>query len=126
MTSLQSNLIWLVIGTVIGLVAGIAIYWTPLGQLCNEWRALWNLTRKRYRKGDMLTARAGTDMKPLDSKLPTKTVLNNYQLGVWNDEGVGWHHTSSGWQRTRIIHVYDPQQQGIQDVYKICHLDIVI
>ena len=44
------DIVSLAIGTVIGLLAGVAIYWLPLGQFANEWRSIWHLTRRRYNR----------------------------------------------------------------------------
>lgn len=105
-------------------LAGVAIYWAPLGQFGNEWKAIWNL-RKRYNQGDDLTVKAGIDLKPLDSRTPTATLLRDTRMKIWNDEGVGWHHTHSGWTRARVLHVFDPSKGAVSDVYKICHLDVI-
>lgn len=119
------DVVSLAVGTAVGLIAGVAIYWLPLGQFTNEWLAIWNLTRKRYNRDDELVVRAGTDLKPLNPNLQAATVVQNTTMKIWNDEGVGWHHTHSGWKRARVLHVFDPSREGIQDVYKVCHLDIV-
>ncbi|KYG68758.1 hypothetical protein AZI87_05870 [Bdellovibrio bacteriovorus] len=123
MTIGWNEIIWLGIGTAVGLLAGVAIYWAPLGQFGNEWKAIWSL-RRRYNQGDELTVRAGIDLKPLDSRVATATLMRDTQMKIWNDKGVGWHHTHSGWKRARILHVFDPATGGVSDVYKICHLDL--
>lgn len=115
---------WLMVGTAVGFVAGIAIYWLPLGQFSNEIQALWNLKR-RYRTGDEVTVKAGTDLYPVDTKLRTVTISANKKMKVAHDEGVGWHHTHSGWKRARILHVYDPDQNNIPDLYRTCHWQLV-
>lgn len=119
------DVVSLVVGTIIGLIAGIAVYWLPLGQFWNEWRAIWNL-RKNYKRGDQLTIKAGTDLKPVSSGQAVKSVSVSTRVEVWHDEGVNWHHTANGWKRARIIHVYEANLQGIQPVYKVCHLDVVV
>lgn len=116
------DIVSLGIGTAVGLLAGIGIYYWPLGQFLNECRALWHLTRKRYRVGDEVTVRAGVDLKPLVHG-ETKTTIRNTSLKVWHDEGVGWHHTHSGWKRARILHVYFPSEE-ISPVYRVCHLEL--
>lgn len=117
------DIISLTVGTVIGLLAGIGIYYWPLGQFLNECKALCNLTRKRYCAGDDVTVRAGVDLKPL-LQGNTKTTVRDVVLKVWHDEGVGWYHTRSGWKRARILHVYFPLEQ-ISPVYRVCHFELV-
>lgn len=118
------DVIYLMIGLIIGLYLGVALYWLRLGQSLNEWKALVNLNFKTYKRGDAVTVKAGTDLKPVNSSLPTLTVINNLSVHVWHDEGVGWHHTGSGWKRARIVHVYQAGD-GITNVYKACHFDLL-
>jgi hypothetical protein len=116
-----------VLGIIVGLFAGIAIYWLPLSQFLNECKSLINLATKRYPVGTSITVRGGAELKPLDSgtRLGTGFISQNVNMKVWHDEGIGWFHTSSGWSRSRILHVYFPSEGGIQLVYKICHLDLI-
>lgn len=125
MTVEIKDILSLAIGTVIGLIAGIAIYWLPLGQFTNEWLAIWNLNRKKYKLGEELVIRAGIDLKPLNPNLPILMTTQNVTVKIWNDEGVNWHHTHSGWKRARVLHVFESSKQDIQNVYKVCHLDII-
>ncbi len=118
------DIVYLIIGLMLGLYAGVALYWLRLGQSVNEWNALTNLNLKSYKQGDAITVKAGTDLKPVNVALPPLTVVNNLSMHVWHDEGIGWHHTSSGWKRARIVHVYQAGD-GITNVYKACHLDLL-
>lgn len=118
------DVVSLVVGLVLGVWVGIALYWLPLRQSLNEWKALFHLVCNRYKQGDIVTVSAGTDLKPVDSQLQIATVTSNSTMNVWHDEGVGWHHTHSGWKRARILHVFN-QGSGVSTVYKICHLDLV-
>lgn len=119
------DLLFLIVGMILGLLFGIAIYWFPLRQFKNELVALWNLSRIRYKQGDKIKVKAGVDLKPLNpnDKLAT-TGSNIQQMLIWNDEGISWHHTGNGWIRARVIHVAR-QTEELSPVYKICHLDIV-
>ncbi|MCB9061386.1 MAG: hypothetical protein H6622_07695 [Halobacteriovoraceae bacterium] len=118
------DVLLLVVGLALGLLLGIAIYWLPLGQFKNELRALWNLTRKRFRQGDKVRIKSGVDLKPIDSRLDIATTGGNVQdMLVWNDEGISWHHTPNGWIRARVIHVAKESEE-ISPVYKVSHLDI--
>lgn len=75
MASLK-DIVLLVVGLVLGVVLGVGIYWWPLGQFCNEWRAIYNLKWTRYQRGDDVTVLAGTDLRAVDTKLQF--------LAVWN------------------------------------------
>lgn len=112
-----------VAGIVIGFFFSIAAYWLPLGQFMNECKALWNL-RITYRREDQITIRPGVDMSSLDPSAPKLSTTNNFEMKVANDEGVGWHHTSQGWVRARILHVYRAGTGKIEPLYKVCHLDL--
>lgn len=80
--------------------------------------------RGQGKVGDEITVGAGADLTPLNSALPKPMLLNNEIMKIWHDDGVGWHHTGSGWIRARVVHVYRPSG-AISDVYKICHVDIL-
>lgn len=118
------DIVFLILGIIIGLLAGIAIYWLPLGQFINEVLAISNMVFNRYTRNDKLTVKPFVSMKPLDSQNQPIEYNCNHEMQVANDEGVGWHHTAKGWKRARILHVFDPMQEGSQNLYKICHLDI--
>lgn len=124
MTVELKDIVFLGLGTAVGLLTGVAIYWLPLGQFANEWRSIWHLTRRRYNCGDELIVKAGTDFRALDSVQVTSTVTQDTRMKVWHDEGIGWHHTHSGWKRARILHVYPAEGAGIEKVYRICHWDL--
>lgn len=113
-----------VAGIVLGFFFSVAVYWLPLGQFMNECRALWSL-RKRYQREDAIVVKPGVDLKPIDPSKETLTTVNNFEMKVANDEGVGWHHTSHGWVRARILHVYRSDIGSITSLYKICHLDLI-
>jgi len=113
-----------VAGIILGFFFSIAAYWLPLGQFKNECKALWNL-KKRYQREDVVTVRSGVDMKPINSADAKLSTFNDFKMKVANDEGVGWHHTSHGWVRARILHVYKPDTGNIEPLYKVCHLDLV-
>jgi hypothetical protein len=117
---------YLILGVVIGLIAGIAIYWAPLRQFGNEWKAIWNLVRKRYVRGDSVRIKSGTDLKLYESNASNQvtTIIRETTMTIWHDEGVDWLHTSNGWMRVRVLQVYDPTVNGTPPVCRICHLDI--
>jgi hypothetical protein len=116
-----------VLGIIVGLLAGIAIYWLPLSQFLNECKSLFNLATKRYPVGTPVTVRAGAELKPLENgtRIGTGFISQDANMKVWHDEGIGWFHTASGWSRSRILHVYFPLEGVVQPVYKICHLDLI-
>lgn len=117
------DIVSLTIGTVIGLLVGVAIYWLPLGQFINEWRSIWHLTHKRYKRGDDIIIRAGTDLTLLGSQQPTTAASNqDVVMKFWHDEGIGWYHTASGWKRARILHVFPAA--NTQKIYRTCHWDL--
>lgn len=118
------DLFFLAVGTVVGFIFGIAIYWLPLRQFINECAALVNLMSHRYREGDHVVVRSGVDMMPLDVTGSKVTTLRNCKVQIWNDEGIGWHHTHDGWKRVRILHVFETGN-SVQNVYKVCHLDLI-
>lgn len=124
------DIAFLVMGLIFGLISGVAIYWMPLNQSLNEWRALWNLVRKRYNREDRLTIKAGVDLRSTNPEAPEITTRENAVFGVWHDEGVNWHFTSRGWKRARVLHVFyidnqNPNPNQLQPIYKVCHLDII-
>lgn len=118
------DLFYLVLGLVLGLLLGIGIYWLPLGQFVNEWKALWDLIRKRYPKGALLTVKRGTDLVRVGMSTYPNLLNRDTEMAVWNDRGVDWFHTPNGWKRVRVLHIFDPKDEGIPPVYQICHLDI--
>jgi hypothetical protein len=108
----------------LGLLAGIAIYWLPLKQFKNEIRALWNLVRRRYKQGDLLKVKPGTEFRPLNSSQSSVLSMQGTTVRVWHDQGVDWIHTSSGWIRARVIHVGLHSGPQMSPVYRVCHLDL--
>lgn len=117
----SKDIFYLVIGLALGFLLGIAAYWFPLRQFGNELRALFNLVRKSYKRGDKVKICSGTGLKSLDGKLELLPVAEERLLIVWHDEGVGWYHTNHGWKRARILQVFQEHQTTI---YKCCHLDL--
>lgn len=111
-------------GIVVGFFFSIAAYWWPLGQFKNECKALWNL-KKKYLRGEIIIVKTEVDLKPINSIEKTLSTFSEFKMQVANDEGVGWHHTSNGWVRGRILHVYKANTGEIEPLYKICHLDLV-
>lgn len=117
------DIVYFFLGIVVGLIAGVALYWLPLGQFCNEWGAVWNLSRKRFNFCDEVSIAQGTELKSTDGAYCI-TVQPTSVFQVKHDEGVAWIHISSGWVRARILHVFlvgDPDLR----VYKVCHLHLV-
>ena len=112
-------------GIVLGFFFSIAVYWMPLGQFKNECMALCSLLKKKYQREDVVTIRSGVDLKPVNSSYAKLSISNDFKMQVANDEGVGWHHTSRGWVRARILHVYNPDAGSSESLYKVCHLDLV-
>lgn len=108
-------------GIIVGFFFSIAVYWMPLGQFKNECKALWNLKKKKYLREEIVIVKPGTDLKPINSNEKTLTSFSKFNVQVANDEGVGWHHTSS-WMRARILHAYKANTGEIEPQYKICHL----
>jgi hypothetical protein len=115
------DVFYLIVGVVIGLMAGVAIYWLPLGQFCNEWKALWNLAYRRFNQGDVVKIRSGTQLESTPATYGYTVTPENRFL-VWHDEGVGWFHTGFGWKRARILRVFLQAQENI--IYKVSHFDL--
>lgn len=112
-------------GIVLGFFFSIALYWWPLGQFINECKALWNLSRNKFKKGDEIVIKAGTDLKSFDGLSKILFVPSDSKMMIWNDEGVNWfHHSSKGWVRARVLHVCKLNTGSIEPVYKACHFDI--
>jgi len=119
------DILLLILGTLVGFFFSVGIYWAPLGQLFNELKAVWNLCRHRYNRGDTIQIRGGTTLYPLNVKQDRLLFIPNKEMKIWHDEGINWHHTDSGWIRARIVHIFNPEEKGIPSVYKACHLDII-
>lgn len=120
------DIIFLIIGLIIGQVLATALYWLPLGQLGNEYKALLNLCSKKYKNNTKIKVRKSTRLQPTKEFKENKDVevpfTNNYEMIVWHDAGIDWHHTNKGWTRARVLHVTEEKDNS--PVYKICHLDI--
>lgn len=114
-----------ILGILIGFLFGIMIYWLPLRQFKNELFALWNLCTKNYKRDTVIRLKVGTRLKALSMNIQDREVTNDLQTWiVWNDEGVGWHFTSNGWQRARIVQIMNPSEEG-NPLYRACHLEIL-
>ncbi len=85
---------------------------------------MWNL-KKKFHREDIVIIRSGVDLKPINPTDAKLTTFNDFKMKVANDEGIGWHHTSTGWVRARILHVYKPDTGSIEPLYKVCHLELV-
>ena len=116
---------YLFIGVVLGLIVGIGIYYWPLGQFSNEWKALWNLVRYKYPRGTAVIVINGTDLKRVGVATYPNYLDQDKEMKVWHDEGVDWFHTVNGWQRVRVVQVFfDNDSVQPPPVYRICYLDI--
>ena len=111
-------------GVVVGFLVGLMIYWMPLGQFINEIKALYNLNKKRYRRGDKIVIASNSDKKSL---LQPNLISCNYydkEYVVFYDRGIDWHFSSKkGWIRARVLSVFDPDDKT-GELYNICHIDI--
>jgi hypothetical protein len=89
------DLFYLILGIIVGLIFGVGIYWWPLGQFVNEWKALWNLARHRYKRGDTVTIKIGTDLIRAGVTTYPNLLAQDAEMTIWHDEGVDWFFTSS-------------------------------
>ncbi len=108
---------------VAGLILGIGIYWWPLGQFMNECKAIWHLLRNQYSRGKQLNISAGTDLYQVGVASQPLYIAHDKLMEVWHDEGVAWIHSSNGWIRAHVFHVYDLNISNAP-VYRACHLYI--
>lgn len=118
------DIIVFVAGIILGLVAGIGIYWWPLCQFTNEWKAIFDLICNRYPRGFKLKIKEGTDLVRVGFATYPNLLIQDKEMALWHDEGVGWFHTFDGWKRVRVIQVYDPTENGVPPIYRVCHLNI--
>ena len=113
-------------GVVIGFLFGVLIYWLPIGQFFNEMQSLWNLVYKRYPEGTNIIVRGRIDLKPQNTAQSVLLLSRDTPMTVWLEEGIGWHHTHSGWLRARILQVWiSDSKEEFPNHYRICHRDIL-
>lgn len=123
MVDFLCSMLWVLIG----FLFGVLLYWKFVGQFWNELRALRNLVWFRFKRGFVVNIAAESRLFSLDNPTEALELLpNETAMKVWNDMGVDWIHTNSGWKRARIVHVFHiGDESEVKKVFKISHLDIM-
>lgn len=118
----MKDYVFLILGLILGLFFGLAIYWLPLGQFFNECGAIWSLACRRTTPNQKIKIGPG-DYRCSIPAYPM-TISNTSIAYVWRDEGVTWFFSSKGWVRRRVLHIYfNPNNIGT--TYLASHKNIL-
>lgn len=102
------NILWVLAG----FGFGVAVYWWRVGQFINEFKSLYSLFRRKYKRGDEFNLKPGVDIKSLDGS-EERTTTGEVAMIFGYERGVDWFFCSSkGLIRSRVIYAFRKGDQS--------------